>query len=434
MVDDGVRKRDLAGRAVVILGLLCRHGFVLAVRLLRPGRRSVTRTELVFEAVARAIEDIGPTSVKVGQMLSTRVDVLSPVACQALSRLYDRVRVPAGDSRRAVPALIVGETQDGLEGVRLVAAGSIAYVYRAQLRDGRWVAVKVRRPGIERLMQLDLALLRVAARHAGRLRRFRGAPLQEVAGQLATAIAEQLDFEQEARALILLRTNLTEMPEVRVPAVVTHLSGPCVLVTEWIDGLRHDCAATTERQRAVLGALRAAYRMLFRDGLVHCDMHPGNLYLMPDGTTVIVDAGFTRQLSELTRRRFAEFFYYLARNDGSRCADVLLSTTLSSGPAADSDGFRADVVALIGRSSGVAAVEFDLVSFAVALFDIQRIHGFHADPQFVFPILALVVLEGTIRAVAPDVDFQSVAMPYVLRGLNDTAAVTDPAVAARPMP
>jgi ubiquinone biosynthesis protein len=157
--------------------------------------------------------------------------------------------------------------------------------------------------------------------------------------------------------------------------------------------------------------------MLFLDGFVHCDLHPGNVYPMPDGSVVIVDAGFSRRLSETARRGFASFFYQMSRGNGAACADIVLSTARAAAPAADAGGLRAGIAALVERNHGVPVAEFDLVGFAVRLFTLQRAHGFHADPQFVFPILSLIVLEGTLRGVCPEVDFQIEALPFVLRGL-----------------
>ncbi|ADU11302.1 ABC-1 domain-containing protein [Micromonospora sp. L5] len=416
--------------AVLLAGWTGRLGARLLVDALRRtgpgGAGRVAPRERVAATLTDAVEGLGPAYVKLGQVLSTRSDVLPPRLCRSLSRLHDRVSPPSDIAAvvRTVPPRLTGSVVGEASGLTLTAAGSIACVFRARLRDGREVAVKVRRPGIDRTMRLDLALVGAVARAVGRLPALRRVPLAEIVDQVSAAVYEQLDFVREARSLTRLRENLHTLPDVRVPAVVPELSSRTVLVTEWMDGLVRDAQPTGARRTAVLNGLRAAYQMLFRDGFVHCDLHPGNLYLMADGTAVIVDAGFVRCLTDFARRTFAEFFYHLGRNDGRRCAEVLLSTARAPGGGYDRDGFREDVVALVARNSSVAAADFDLVSFAASLFAIQRSRGLYADPQFVFPILALLVLEGSVRELAPDIDFQAEAVPYVLRGLQETASLT----------
>ncbi|MEV0156910.1 AarF/UbiB family protein [Micromonospora sp. NPDC050686] len=426
------RRWSLAVRAGTIAVLLAGWAGRLAARLVvdslrraRPGgARGVGGREQVAATLTDTVERLGPAYVKLGQVLSTRADLLPPRLCRNLSRLHDRVSPPPDAAVvRTVPPAVTACVVGGAAGLTLAAAGSIACVYRAQLKDGREVAVKVRRPDIERTMELDLALVGAVARALGRLPTLRRVPLAEIVDQISAAVYEQLDFVREARSLTRLRENLHSLPGVRVPAVVPEISGRTVLVTEWIGALQRSTDRTPARRAAVLNGLRAAYQMLFRDGFVHCDLHPGNLYLMPDGTAVIVDAGFVRCLTDFARRKFAEFFYHLGRNDGRRCAEILLSTALDRGGRYDRDGFRDDVVALVARNSSVSAADFDLVSFAATLFAIQRSRGLYADPQFVFPILALLVLEGSVRDLVPDVDFQGEAVPYVLRGLQETASL-----------
>ncbi|WP_028568972.1 ABC1 kinase family protein [Salinispora tropica] len=427
------RRWALVVRAATIAVLLAGWVGRLAVRLLidalrrawPKGTRGPSGRERLAVTLTDTVERLGPTYVKLGQVLSTRVDLLPPWLCRNLSRLHDRVSPPSDVAAviRTVPPMVTARVVGGAAGLTPAAAGSIACVYQARLDDGREVAIKVRRPGIEQTMRLDLALVNVVARAAGRLPAMRQVPLAEIVDQISAAVYEQLDFVREAQSLTRLRDNLRSLPDVRVPAVVSELSGHTVLVTEWIGALERSAERSPARQAAVLNGLRAAYQMLFRDGFVHCDLHPGNLYLMPDGTAVIVDTGFVRSLTDFTRRRFAEFFYYLGRNDGHRCAEILLSTVLDRGSRYDRDGFRDDVVALVARNSSVRASDFDLASFAATLFAIQRSRGLYADPQFVFPILALLVLEGSVHALVPDIDFQAEAVPYVLRGLQETASV-----------
>lgn len=370
----------------------------------------VTGVRLLFHrdrgvVLAAALIRLGPMFVKVAQLLSTRVDVLPPEVCRGLGRLHDGLPpVPVSVASLSLPPALVAD----LETMTHAAAGSIACVYRARLRDGRIVAVKVRRPDIERVVRADLVLLRNTAR----VMQAFGVPVADVVAELGRAVLQQLDLAAEADALRALRVNLAGIAGLRIPAVLEKYCGPGVLVMEHVDGLRGGTASPA----ATITALRAVYQMLFLDGLVHCDLHPGNLYQLPDGSAVIVDAGFCRRLSPPARRAFAAFFYRMSRSEGAACADIVLATA-SGGQGADPAGFRASMIRLVGASDRAVVADFDLVRFAVRLFAAQRAHGYRADPEFTFPILSLVVLEGTLRQVCPDVDFQREALPFVLRGL-----------------
>jgi ubiquinone biosynthesis protein len=355
--------------------------------------------------LANTVVVLGPAFVKGAQLLSTRADLLSPRICRALARLYDNVR--------AVP---------GNADARLVGSGSIACVYRVRLADGRDVAVKVRRPGIERSLCADLAMLERLAWLLAKAPPLRGVPVVEIACHLTASIRGQLDLAREADFLREIRQSTRSVPGVTVPAVDDDMCTTDTLVMEFVPDLRRrrpDELAEADRERAVVTALRAAYRMLFLDGVVHCDLHPGNLYFRTDGSIVIVDAGFSVKLTDSAREKFAAFFYCMSQGDGPACADIVLSTARSS-PGANIDAFRAGMTGLIEDNAGLPAAEFDLVSFAAALFDLQRRHGFYADPQFVFPILSLLVLEGAVREFHPKVDFQREAKPFLTTALFES--------------
>ncbi len=413
---------DMGGRAVRIAGVLgaraLRRGWSSAKALVT-GRPAADRDTWL----ADTITDLGPAFVKVAQMLSTRADLVPPRVCRALGDLYDDVR-PI-DTADLLPLLEhrLGRGVARTIAHRPVASGSIACVYRATLADGREVAVKVRRPGIERVLGTDLAIIRLVTRLVARMPMLRGVPAVEIVSQLTGSVYEQLDFAMERANLDSLHRNLSMFPDVRVPLVHHEMCGEDIVVMEFIDDLRRLRPADLteeDRKRAVTSALHAVYQMLFHDGLVHCDLHPGNLYLRQDGRVVIVDAGFTVKLRPQAQDKFASFFHQMTKGNGQRCAEIVLSTA-TPGPRTDTDGFCRELRALVEASTGVRAADFDLVSFATKLFDIQRRYGLYADPQFVFPILSLLVLEGTVREFAPDIDFQGEAAPFLVQGTLERA-------------
>jgi ubiquinone biosynthesis protein len=372
-------------------------------------------------AVRRLVVELGPTFIKGSQLLSTRADLLSPQLCQALGVLRDDVD-PISPRQIRIALERAYPTEESWPFAdffgRAVASGSIASVYRARLFNGRDVAVKVRRPGIEHRMQADFRLLAAAASGAQRLRCLRNVPVRRMVDQLSAAVLRQLDLAQEAEMLGRLKQNLLGL--IRVPEPLPGVSGDGVLVMEYIAGLERfrPTDFTLERRRAMVRCvLQGVFRMLFVHGVVHCDMHPGNLYLTASGEAVLVDAGFVVQLEPVVQRLFAEFFLNMATGRGYACADVVLRSAEHVRPESNLAAFRRNVSDLVAANHRSTAGQFRLAPFASRLFDLQRCFGVAAAPSFVFPLLSLLVIEGMINDFDVEVDFQGEALPVLLDAL-----------------
>lgn len=380
----------------------------------------------LYRRIADLLMRLGPTFVKAGQVLGTRRDVVPARLCDALETLQESVTPLSPARSRVELADIYGDDLTRLfEHIDYdpIACGSIACVYRARSSSGRELALKVRRPGIVRVMRLDLALIRRGAALVGKLPLFRGVPVDDVVGNMCDAVYGQLDFDREAESLIDLRENLSVVPRVWIPATYRELSRPRCIVMEYIPCLSVDVpeqCSLAARKRFAASGLAAIYQMLFVDGFVHCDMHPGNLYFTKQAQVVVLDAGFSIQLSDKLRRLFAEFFMNMSIGNGERCAAIVIDSAAGVGDDADLDGFATRMADLVRRTHGLSAKEFSLIAFATEMFDLQRGHGIHAAPELIFPLLSLLVIEGTIRDLDPDVDFQRAARPVLMRGLFGT--------------
>lgn len=422
------------------LALRCGHlGVIAAPSLTRLALAmavgKVTRrgsAPVLARTLPRLLSRLGPFYVKGGQLLSTRHDLVPRELCTALSDLTDRVPPPSPRSIRKAVTAAYGRGQqspyarfDWLP----VASGSIATVHRAFLPDGTPVAVKVRRPRIDRLMRMDLRLALAGARMAQRIPSQRGAPAEEMVRQVGGAIMGQLDFVGELRALHVLRENLAAVSDVRLPEPYDDLSSEGIVAMEFLEGLqrfRPGDLSLAARQNVVRTILNAVFRMLFLDGIVHCDLHPGNLYLNRKGAVVILDAGFVVKLPETVRGQFAEFFKNMALGKGERCAEVTYESAARVPDSFDRDGFTKAIVELVEESEGAVAKDFSLLEFAPRLFRIQREFGLYAAAEFAFPLLSLLVLEGMIKDFDADVDFQAEAMPVLYKALT-TPTTADPA-------
>lgn len=411
--------------AHTVITVAARVGALWVVAILTGRRRAFPAT--AARAVALRLHRAGPTFVKLAQLLGTRLDLLPAELCAAFSRLYDDVPAISPQAARALVAARLGapvETVFSHFDYQAVASGSIACVYRATLLDGTEVAVKLRRPEVEEIITSDLRLLSWGTAVLARTPLMRGLPAVAAVRQMSQAVAGQLDFTAEATSLLRLSAALKEIEGVRVPLPHPELADTArtsagILVMEYLPGLTRLSPADLGPESAISAvetALRGIYKILFLDGLVHCDLHPGNLYPMPDGSVQMIDAGFVVQLPEDARRAFTEFFFRMGTGNGRRCAEIVLSTALHP-PGLDPAAFTAEMVALVDSVTGVRAGDFDLLRFAAGLFDLQRRHGLHADPQFIFPLLGILVFEGAINDYHPDLDFQELAMPYLIRAL-----------------
>jgi ubiquinone biosynthesis protein len=395
-------------------------------------KRSARSTRLAAELV-RLIEQLGGAFIKAGQIVATRVDVVGQTVADELSRLHDHVAPMASQEAASSIQRALGPRSYAIaEAVGPpVASGSIASVYRAHLPD-RTVALKVRRPRVGQAMAADLAIIGWLARTVTRVPAFRRVPMVEITDQIGRCLIGQLDFAAEADRLQRMRDHLHAVPGIYVPAVIPELCGDGVIAMEFVEGLSHASieqlpAPVREEEVAIL--VRAVYHLLFAAGFVHVDLHQGNTYFRPDGTVVLIDAGFTYELSSAAQRSFTEFFAGMIEGDGEACADILHATVRGTTSSAANSEFRSRVAELVKRNTGSQVRDFNLSLFCIELFDLQRRYGLFAEPEFIFPMLCLLSLEGLVKKHHPLMDFQIEAAPYVMQSLlGEPPEVRQPAM------
>jgi ubiquinone biosynthesis protein len=195
---------------------------------------------------------------------------------------------------------------------------------------------------------------------------------------------------------------------------------------EFMDDLERLDEFTVERERsaaAILNTLRALYAMIFEFGVVHCDLHPGNVFLQGN-SAVILDGGFTAALSPSNRAEFCDFFLGIVSNDGKRCARILRETATDVPELFDLARFESEIALLIDRNSGSVAETFQVARFVGELFDIMRRHGVRGSTAFTMAILSLLVFEGLTRIRFPDLAFQQEAVPFVVSSIVESAQIS----------
>jgi ubiquinone biosynthesis protein len=349
------------------------------------------------ESLTRDLEQLGPTFVKLGQLLSTRVDLLPPPYVEALARLQDRVEpFPFEEVERIV--------SDEL-GVRLskafrefdpapLAAASLAQVHRAVTRDGRAVAVKVQRPGIRPLIRDDLDALRrlaeVMDEHSSRARTYR---LADALEQFRRSMLRELDFRNGARNLERLGENLEGIDSIVVPRPVHDYSTDRVLTMDLVRG--HKVTALSpvvlielDRKRIADDLFRAYLKQILVDGFFHADPHPGNVLVTDDGRLALIDLGQTATLPPDTRDALTRLLLAVADGDGSGAATILMEL---SEPEAEADprGFADEVSELVMRADGRTA---DDIALGAVVLELVRL----ASRHHIAPPSALTMLGKTL--------------------------------------
>ncbi|MFH8610273.1 ABC1 kinase family protein [Streptomyces sp. NPDC018029] len=396
---------------------------VAGAALVHPGRAG----DAAADALVRAVESLGGAYIKVGQLLATRSDLIGPRLAHRLSRLQDDVAAMSTTDALAVldrtrPPLPASAYAAVAKGP--VASGSIACVYRWEPEPGAApVALKLRRPDAAATVPVDTAMLRWCARLCAKTPWMRSSPVVAIVDDLCAAVLNQLDLDRERVMLTRLREALKDEARIVIPAPVDEYSNAELLAMEFITGLDRQMFATAApslRDEGITTLVRAMYELVFVHGFVHIDLHQGNAYLLPDGRLVLLDVGFAHVLSEFSRERFTRFFGGMVTGRGQECAEILLTTT----KGVDHHGqnlarFQAKVVRLVEESAELDVASFSVPRFAARLFQIQQSNGYYAEPEMMFPLLCLIALEGTVNELAPHMDFQIEAAPYIMSSLID---------------
>lgn len=419
--------RLVARAAVIVLALLvflvCLGGGWLALWLTASGR--ARRQAWLGRCALALFRRLGATFIKLGQIMSTRPDLLPEHVTRALERLQDDVGAfPFDVARRTIEedlgtpiARVFGE----IAPVPLATA-SVAQVYKARLLDGRVIAVKVRRPGVVELCAFDLAVMHKAARVLSWWPPLRSVDTAGAVAEFGSALAQQLDFRIEADNNRRFRHNFRNQDDIVFPEVFTAYSSERVLVMSYLDGTKILSVRSTRHdpRRIARMGLGAMMKMIFEDGFVHADLHPGNMFVTTDGRLAMFDLGLVGQLDDRHRRAFVRFFQCWAQRDGDGMARLMYELS-SRGESGDGDGeedfecFRASVIEFVGRYWGQRIGEVQLGRVLHDLLGILRRHRIRMKPVFTTVNIAIAVTEGIGKQLDPELDLMSEALPFLMK-------------------
>jgi ubiquinone biosynthesis protein len=367
-----------------------------------------------------ALSTLGPSYIKLGQFLATRPDIIGAKRAFELKALQDRLPPFADAEARRIVEAELGKPISQLFKTfgPAIAAASIAQVHKCVASDGRNVAVKILRPGVERRFANDIASFGFAAGIAERTsaegKRLR--PLAAVA-MLEDSMKLELDLRMEAAALSEIAQNSKDDPGFRVPTVDWALSTKRVLTTEWIDGTP---MADVEALRAkgfdlpALGdtVIQSFLRHAIRDGFFHADMHQGNLIVDDQGTLVALDFGITGRLSEGDRLFLAEILYGFITRDYMRIAQVHFDAGYVP-PGQDVNTFAQALRAIGEPIMGLPADQISMSRLFTQLFEVTEQFQMQTQPQLLLLQKTMVVTEGVARTLNPNLNIWKAGEPVV---------------------
>jgi ubiquinone biosynthesis protein len=430
MAAKSLSRARLAARAARIGWLVGKHWvrfwigwLALCVRFSGKARRRDWFGQVVLDL----FRELGATFIKVGQIMSTRPDLIPDYVSKKLSHLQDDVgpfplptvlRTIERDLGRPAATLFPEFAPVPL------ASASVSQVHKARLPDGRLVAVKVRRPDVVELCTFDLHVMRIGARLLN------GIPSISTLAPVATveefgrAIFSQLDFRIEAANNRRFRENFRAEPKVVFPEVIEDLSSERILTMTFIDGTKILSTRQTrsDPKRVARLGLQVLLKMIFEDGFVHADLHPGNIFITPDDKIALLDLGLVGELDGPHRRGFTKFFAAWAQRDGDTMARLMYEMSANAqargtGAPVDPAAFeryRAAIIEFVGRYWGQRMGEVQVGKVLFDMLGILRRHRVRVNPTFTIVNIAIAVTEGIGKQLDPELDLMSEALPYFL--------------------
>lgn len=369
--------------------------------------------------IRMAIEELGPTFIKLGQILSTRPDQVGLPLAEELQELQANVPADAPDAVRSTIETELGAPLESLFvdfDTTPIASASIGQVHRARLASGADVVVKVQHSGIQRRMEVDLDILAGLAQLAEMLPELAPYRPQAMVTEFRRVVRRELDFSREARNLELFARNFRRNQHVRIPRCYPELSTGRVLTMEWLDGWRFSDPELAADSHCDLGQV-ARYgaemylEMIFHHGFYHADPHPGNLMLLENGAIGLVDFGMVGRLDEQMREDIESMLLAIISQDAQSLTTLVMR--LGAVPAGlDEAALSVDLSEFVAHYANQPVDAFDLAGALSEMVEIIQRYHIALPSSLAMLIKVLVMLDGTGRLLAPQFSLMELVAPY----------------------
>jgi ubiquinone biosynthesis protein len=399
------------------LDLLIERGRAIISRKPRANYERLTRAE----RIRKALEELGPTYIKMGQVLSTRPDLVPPEWAEEFKRLQDDVPgLEFGVVRAQLEAEFPGRVDEIFKSLesKPLAAASMAQAHRATLQDGTRVVIKVLRPGIREMTETDMDVLRTVAEFTESHFSNLGYSPTEVVNEFAKELVKEMDLTHEGRATERLRSYFLEDEGVVFPKIYWDATTRNVLTMDEIHGilvsrLKEGQLSAEDRRRVVENGARAVLRQCLEIGYFHADPHPGNLFALPGGAIAFIDCGMTGQIDARTTQQLADLVSGVVTGDLERVIGVVAALADVSFEKLEERGFRADVQSVVSHFHNVPIDKLNLGGLLQDFFNKLRAHHIRCPADLMFLIKALTTIEAVARQVDPTFELVPFARPYV---------------------
>jgi len=417
------------GRLKDISLVLAKHGFDQIAEKLTGGKGSLD-PELVKELAGAPrrfkllLEDLGPTFVKLGQILSTRPDLLPSTYINELKTLQNNVApVPFDDIAKVLEESLHQQIDEIFQSVEEtpLASASIAQVHRATLKDGRAIILKVQRPGIEKTIRSDLHLLYLVARlleatiEEGGIYR----PV-EIIQEFEQAIFQELDFINEARNTQEFGRNFKDEGNFSFAEIFPEISSRTVLCMEFLEGKEASDLPDDPhiREKAARSILDGYFQMVYQDGFFHGDPHPGNILVTAEGKVSLLDCGLVGRIPRGMQEQLVQLSLAIATRDADSLARVIYRLGNPVGRISLTE-FRDEIQDLLSRYLGGQIKELNAGNLVTEMLDLALRHRIRLQPNFALLAKTAVTTEGVIRELNPDLDIVATVTPYTRKLIFD---------------
>ena len=376
------------------------------------------------QRVRHAFEEMGPTFIKLGQILATRVDLFTPEWIAEFEKLQDQVPAQPFENLRTQIEEDLGDAPENIFthlDTEALAVGSIAQVHRARTENGDEVIIKIRHPGIRPVIEADLRLLArladIAESEISELRRYQPGRIVQ---QVSRSLRRELDFASECRYAERIAESFDDDENILVPSVYWQWTSERINVQEFIDGIpandldRLETSGLDCKLLAKRGA-NAVLKMILEDGFFHADPHPGNIYCLPDNRIVFIDFGMIGNLSERRREQLIDLIRGLVVRDTEQVLNVMHDW--AGGTQIQTENLASDIDAFLDNYHSVPLKQLNVATMLTDLTVIMRDYELNLPPDLALLIKVFLTLEGLGRQLDPDFDMAAEASPFYQNAL-----------------